>query len=100
MEKKTKYEEEYDLMMKTKAEAEYQLIVSILLSGEGINSFNKMGLNNYEIYNILKMSIQYFIEDENYEMCAEINNYLNTDEMIEIKDHFHEYTKAYRKNFN
>lgn len=77
--------------------AEIKLTVIILLSDEGISAGNKLGLTNYEIYCIMMIAMDLFIEVEMYEVCAEIRDYLLTDEMQEIETNFAEYSKAWTK---
>ena len=77
--------------------AEVKLSVVVLLSDEGISAGNKLGLCNYEIYCLMSIAMDLFIEDELYEICAEIRDYLLTDEMKEIEDNFVHYSEAWTK---
>lgn len=81
-----------------KKKAEIKLTVTILLSDEGISAGNKMGYNNYEIFCFMNTAIDLFIEDEFYEMCAQIKKYLDTPEMKEVDENFLHYTKNWAKS--
>lgn len=77
--------------------AEVKLSVVVLLSDEGISAGNKLGLCNYEIYCLMSIAMDLFIEDELYDICAEIRDYLLTDEMKEIEDNFVHYSEVWTK---
>lgn len=77
--------------------AEVKLSVVVLLSDEGISAGNKLGLCNYEIYCLMSIAMDLFIEDELYDICAEIRDYLLTDEMKEIEDNFVHYSESWTK---
>lgn len=91
-------------MMKTKtvkAETQYReeikLKAIILLSQDGLPSGNKLGYINFEIYCILNYALEIFLEEELFELCAEIRDYLETDEMIEVRDNFVHYAEFWNK---
>lgn len=86
-----------DMKFKDIHKAELKLKVTVLLSDEGIIAGNKLGYSNYEVYCLMHLGLQYFIEDEFYEMCAKVQKYLAEPEMEEIATNFVHYSKAWAK---
>lgn len=75
---------------------EIKLKAIILLSEDGLPSGNKLGYNNFELYCMLRFALDVFIEDELYEMCAEIRDYMETDDMKEIAENFEHYSAQWK----
>jgi hypothetical protein len=76
---------------------EIMLKAIVLLSEDGISADNKLGYCNYEIYCLLNAAKNYFIDVENYEKCAEIKDYMKSDEMQEISLNFSHYSEVWGK---
>lgn len=74
-----------------------KLVVIILLSDDGLKAGNNLGYSDFEIYCIMNVAKDFFIESESYEICADIRKYLCNPEMIHIESNITDYTEEWKR---